>query len=91
MSADDSAAVLAVQIANVDKKLDAIHASQKEDVGEIKEQLRDVQLQTRLTNGRVSGHDKKLAELRGAYIAFGAASPFLVAAVAVGLSRLLGS
>lgn len=81
---------LAIQLGKVeakleerDRKLDAIHASIKEDLGRIEEQ-------TTATNGRVRRHEERLAELRGAYIAFGCASPFLVAAIAYALTRLFG-
>lgn len=85
---DETAAVLGVQVGNLDAKLDAIHTSLKEDIRDLREGQREIEHQTRETNGRVTGHDRKLAELRGAYIAFGAASPFLVALLAFALVKL---
>lgn len=59
---------------DIDKKLDAIHGSVKEDLGEIK-------LKQDQTNGRVTGLERRYAELRGIGLAFIAVIPFLVFAL----------
>lgn len=78
MTHDDSNAVIAVQVANVDQKLDAVHRSLKEDVGSIKEEVREVKKAVRETNGRVSTHDKQIAFIRGAVASLSLLSPFVL-------------
>lgn len=87
---EETGAVLAVQMANLDSKLDAIHTSLKEDIREVKDDVGRVEKQAETTNGRVTKHDEKLAELRGAGVAFGLASPFLVALLAFFLVKFFG-
>lgn len=65
----DERAVLAVQLANVDRKLDAVHSSLKEDIGELKHEARR-------TNGRVTGLERRYSELRGIGLALLAITPF---------------
>lgn len=62
-------------IIDVDKKLDAIHLSLKEDLIEIK-------TKQDLTNGRVTSLERRYSELKGIGIAFGAGVPFMIFALA---------
>ncbi len=57
-----------------DRKLDAIHASLKEDIGK-------VEAQTRAHNGRMTSLEKRYAELKGVGLAFLALSPFVLFAL----------
>lgn len=74
----DETSVIAVQVFNLDRKLDAVHLSLKEDVEEVRENVREVREQTRLTNGRVSGLEKGAAMIKGAIFVLSAGTPFLL-------------
>ena len=50
---------IAAKIDERDRKLDAIHASLKEDLSKIEKQ-------TTVTNGRVTTHERKFARIEGA-------------------------
>ena len=80
MNPDDSLA-LAVQVGkieqkldNSDSKLDAVHASLKEDIGKVEQQ-------TRAHNGRMTGLEKRQSELKGIGVALLALSPFVLFAL----------
>ena len=77
----DESSVIAVQVFNLDRKLDAIHLSLKEDVDEVRENVREVRDQTRMTNGRVTGLEKGAAMIKGALFVLSAATPFLLFAL----------
>jgi hypothetical protein len=77
MTHDDSS-VIAVQVANLDRKLDAVHLSLKEDVDEVRERVREVREQTRETNGRVSALERAAAMMKGGLVVLSASVPFLV-------------
>lgn len=74
----DETAVIAVQVSNLDRKLDAVHLSLKEDVDEVRENVREVRDQTRITNGRVGGLERAAAMIKGALFVISAATPFLL-------------
>lgn len=74
MTTEESAAIIAVQVANVDRKLDAIHESLKEDVAEVK-------TQTERTNGRVTSLERGQAVIKGIGLACVAMTPFAVFAL----------
>ncbi|HEV2790828.1 MAG TPA: hypothetical protein VGV69_05975 [Solirubrobacterales bacterium] len=78
---NEETSVIAVQVFNLDRKLDSVHMSLKEDVDEVRENVREVREQTRLTNGRVSGLEKGAAMLKGALFVLSAATPFLLFAL----------
>jgi chromosome segregation ATPase len=59
---------------DINQKLDAIHGSVKEDLGEIK-------LKQDQTNGRVTVLERRYAELRGIGLAFIATAPFAIFAL----------
>lgn len=59
---------------DVDKKLDAIHLSLKEDLAEVKGKQDQ-------TNGRVTEGERRMAKLEGIGIAFVAGSPFVLFAL----------
>lgn len=63
--------VLAVQMSHLDRKLDEVHASVKEDLEEVK-------AQARRTNGRVSKLEERTAMLKGGLIVVSAGLPFLL-------------
>jgi len=61
-------------IDDLDTKLDAIHLSLKEDLGEIKGKQDQ-------TNGRVTALERRYSELRGVGVAVVAVTPFLLFAL----------
>lgn len=81
MSADEQVA-LAVQLTYLNEKLDAIHLSLKEDLGEIK-------AETKETNGRVSRHDREIAKLTGGVMAIAAGLPVITGLLVFSLQQLI--
>lgn len=74
----DEMTTLAVQLGRLeqkiddqDRKLDAIHLSLKDDIGQLNEKADT-------TNGRVRKGELERAQLRGAFRVFAWCSPFLV-------------
>jgi hypothetical protein len=84
-------------IDNLDRKMDAQHASTLGRIAEMKGEfagdLAEIKTQTTLTNGRVKVGELADAELRGKIrgmaIVFAAGSPFLVTAVGVLIAHFI--
>lgn len=87
MSPEEST-LITIQVGKIEQKLDdtigaleAIHISLKEDIHDLREDVKEVEVQTRETNGRVTNHDKALAFLKGAIFVLTTATPFLLFAL----------
>lgn len=81
MTSEDQAA-LAIQLTYLNEKLDAIHVSLKEDLGEIKTEVKE-------TNGRVSRHDREIAKLTGGVLAIAAGLPVVTGLLVFSLQQLI--
>lgn len=78
---------------NLDRKLDAIHSSVKEKIAElkadVKEDLAEIKAETSETNGRVTGHDRDISQLKGGVLVIAAGLTPIVALLVFVLQSLV--